>query len=65
MNVGNLVILLENVACALVHEAWVVEGVEALPLDAVGAPVTMDMDAGLLAVLPYLVLFYYARTVFF
>lgn len=57
-NAVSLVILLENVACALVHEAWGVEGVEVLPLDAVGVLVTMDTDAGLLIshslLLPYL-----------
>ncbi|WP_248792991.1 hypothetical protein [Escherichia coli] len=45
MSVVKLVILHENVACVLVHEAWVVDDVEAQVHDAVGAPV---MAAGLL-----------------
>lgn len=48
MNVVSLVILLENVACASVLEVWVVEGVEALLLDAVGARVMIDMGAGVI-----------------
>lgn len=48
MNVVSLVILLENVACVSVLEVGVVEGVEALLLDAVGARVMIDMGAGLL-----------------
>ena len=44
MNVVNLVILLENVACGLVHEAWEVDGVEALALVLVGVQV---MGAGI------------------
>lgn len=48
MSVANLVILLENVACALAHEAWEVDGVGALALfDAEGVQ-AMGMDAGVL-----------------
>lgn len=47
MNAVNLVILLENAACVLVHEAWGVGSVEVHPLDAVGVQATMDMGAGL------------------
>lgn len=46
MNVVNLVILLENVACGLAHEAWEVDGVEALALVLVGVQV---MGAGAIA----------------
>lgn len=47
MNAVNLVILLENVVCVLVHEHWVVEGAEVLPLDvAAEVPVMMVMGAG-------------------
>lgn len=45
MSVVNLVTLLESVACVLVHEAWGVDVVEALALDAVGVQV-MGMGAG-------------------
>lgn len=44
MNVVSLVILLENVACGLVREAWEVDGVEALALVLVGVQV---MGAGI------------------
>ncbi|PQQ18311.1 hypothetical protein Pyn_36022 [Prunus yedoensis var. nudiflora] len=46
MSVVNLVILLENVACVLVHEDWVVEGAEVHLLDAAEVLVMMVMDAG-------------------
>ena len=47
MNAVNLVILLENVVCVLVHEHWGVEGAEVLPLAvAVEVPVMMVMGAG-------------------
>ena len=46
MSVENLVILLENVACALAHEAWEVDDVEALALFDVGGVQTMGMGAG-------------------
>ncbi|KAK3041769.1 hypothetical protein RJ639_000285, partial [Escallonia herrerae] len=36
MSVVNLVILLESVACALVHVAWEADDVEAQVLDAAG-----------------------------
>lgn len=48
MSVVNLVILLVNVACVLVHEDWVVEGAEVHLLDAAEVPVMMVMDAGIL-----------------
>lgn len=47
MNVVNLVTLLESVVCVLVHEDWVAEGAEVLPLDvAAEVPVTMVMGTG-------------------
>ena len=46
MSVENLVILLENVACALAHEAWEVDDVEALALFDVEGVQTMGMGAG-------------------
>ena len=48
MSVENLVILLENVACAWAHEAWEVDDVEALVLFDVGGVQTMGMGAGVL-----------------
>lgn len=49
MNAVNLVILLENVVCVLVHEHWGVEGAEVLPLAvAVEVPVMMVMGAGVI-----------------
>jgi len=48
MSVENLVILLENVACALAHEAWEVDDVEALALFDVGEVQTMGMGAGVI-----------------
>lgn len=56
MNVVNQVILLENVACALAHVAWEVDGIGALvpigvgalvPID-VGGVLAMDMGAGVI-----------------
>jgi hypothetical protein len=46
--VEKLVILLENVACALAHEAWEVDGVEALALFDVEEVQAMGMGAGVL-----------------
>ena len=48
MSVENLVILLENVACAWAHKAWEVDDVEALVLFDVGGVQTMGMGVGVL-----------------
>ena len=48
MSAVNLAILLENVACVLVHEEGVVEGAEVHPLDAAEVLVMMAMGAGVI-----------------
>lgn len=62
MSVVNLVILLVNVACVLVHEDWVVEGAEVHLLDAAEVPVMMVMDAGILKT--YVFLFFSSACTF-